>query len=54
MRNSYKFVGKPESKRSLGSSIHRWGVNIKIDLTHIRCEDVNWILKGSSNRLFWI
>jgi hypothetical protein len=35
-RNAYRaFVGKPEGKRSLGRSKHRWVDNIKIDLREI-------------------
>jgi hypothetical protein len=36
MRNAYKIlVGKPEGKRPLGRSRHRWADNIKIDLREI-------------------
>ena len=34
-------VGRPEGKRLLGSSSHRWEDNIKIDLQEIR-EGVDW------------
>jgi len=30
-------VGKPEGKRSLGRSRHRWKDNIKMDLQEVRC-----------------
>jgi hypothetical protein len=35
-RNAYMvFVGKPEGKRPLGRSRHRWEDNIKMDLREI-------------------
>jgi hypothetical protein len=41
MQNGYNIlVEKSEGKRPLG----RWGDNIKIDLTEIGYEGVNWIL----------
>ena len=36
-------VGKPEGKRPLGSSRHRWEDNIKIDLQEVGCEAKDWI-----------
>ena len=30
-------MGKPEGKRPLGRSRHRWNVNIRIDLPEIVC-----------------
>jgi hypothetical protein len=39
IRNSYTvLVGKPEAKRSLGSSRLRWEI-----LKETGCEDLNWI-----------
>ena len=37
------FVGKPEGKRTLGSSRRRWDDNFKIDLEEIGREGVNLI-----------
>jgi hypothetical protein len=34
-------VRKPESKRPLGRSRHRWDDNIKIDLQEVECEFVD-------------
>jgi hypothetical protein len=43
-RNSYRvLVGKPEGKRPLGSSRHRWADNIKMDLTEIEWDGRDWI-----------
>jgi len=36
-------VGKPEGKRPLGRTRHRWEDNIKIDLQEVECGDVDWI-----------
>jgi hypothetical protein len=32
MRKSYILIGKPEGKRTLGRSRHRWEDNIEIDI----------------------
>jgi hypothetical protein len=43
-RNAYRIlVGKPEGKRPLGRSRHRWVDNIKIGLRGIVWECVDWI-----------
>jgi hypothetical protein len=43
-RESYNFlVGKPEIKRPLGKPSYRWDGSIKMVLTEIGCEDVDWI-----------
>jgi len=34
-------VGKPEGKRPLGRTSHRW--KIKIDLQEVECGDMDWI-----------
>jgi hypothetical protein len=39
-------VGKPEERRPLGKSIHRWIDNIKIDLLEIGVNVVDWIGLG--------
>jgi hypothetical protein len=43
-RNAYRLlVGKPEGKRPLGRSIHRWADNIKMDLVVVGLGGVCWI-----------
>jgi hypothetical protein len=43
-RNVYRLlVGKPERKRPLGRTRHRWNDNIKIDLLDIGLDGVDWI-----------
>ena len=38
-RNAYRdLVGKPEGKRPLGRSRHRWEDNIKMDLREVGCD----------------
>jgi hypothetical protein len=36
-------VGRPECKRPLGRSRHRWEDNIKLDLREIGIDGANWI-----------
>jgi hypothetical protein len=36
-------VGKPEGKRPLGRTRHRWEDNIKMDLQEVGCWVVDWI-----------
>jgi hypothetical protein len=36
-------IERPDGKRRLGRSRHRWEDNIKMDLKEIECEDVDWI-----------
>jgi hypothetical protein len=36
-------VGKPEGKRPLGRSRHRWEDNIRIDLQEVGCGCEDWI-----------
>jgi hypothetical protein len=44
MRNVYKIlVGKPEGKRPLGRTGHRWEDNITMDLREKVLEDLDWI-----------
>jgi hypothetical protein len=44
MRNAYKIaIGKPEVKRPLRRQMCRWEDNIKMDLTVIGWEGVDWI-----------
>jgi hypothetical protein len=43
-RNAYrKLVRKPEEKRPLGTPRSRWVDNIKVDVSDIECEGVDWI-----------
>lgn len=43
--NSYEvFVGKPGVKRPLGRHRRRWEVYVKMVLTEVGLEDVDWIL----------
>jgi hypothetical protein len=43
-RNVYRLlVGKPEEKRPLGRSRHRWEYEIKMDLAEIGWGGVEWI-----------
>jgi hypothetical protein len=44
MRNTYKIlVQKPEGKRTLRGSRHRWEDNVKMDLREVEFWDVDWI-----------
>jgi hypothetical protein len=36
------FVGKPEGKTPIGKRMHRWKNNIKVELTELACEDMDW------------
>jgi hypothetical protein len=43
-RNAYRIlVEKPEGKRPLARSRHRWVDNIKVDLREIGLGDIDWI-----------
>jgi hypothetical protein len=42
--NVYRvLMGKPEGKRPLGKPWRRWEDGIRIDLSEISCESVDWI-----------
>jgi hypothetical protein len=44
VRNTYQIlVRKPEGKRPLGRSVHRWEDNIKVDHRELVCEGVTFI-----------
>jgi len=44
VRNAYKvLVGKPEGKRPLGRSKHKWENNIGMDIWELGYEIMNWI-----------
>jgi hypothetical protein len=40
---TYLLVGKPEGKRPLGRSRRRWVDTIKMDLSEIGCDGMDWI-----------
>jgi hypothetical protein len=43
-RNVFKIlVGKPEGRKSLGRPRGRWESNIKVGISEIGCEGVDWI-----------
>jgi hypothetical protein len=43
-RNAYRiFMGKPEGKRPLGRPTRTWMDNIKIDLSEIEWDGMDWI-----------
>jgi hypothetical protein len=43
-RNAYRIlVGKPEGKRPLGRPRRNWVNNIKMDLTEIELDSMDWI-----------
>jgi hypothetical protein len=53
MTNAYKLlIGKPERKRPLDRSRCRHKDNIKMDLTKIRLDDVDWIHQAQ-DRDWW-
>jgi hypothetical protein len=44
VRGMYRaLVGKPEGKRPLGRTRHKWEDNIKMDLQEVRCGVMDWI-----------
>jgi hypothetical protein len=43
LHNNRVLVGKPEGKRQLGRSRHRWEDKIKADLQEVECESRDWI-----------
>jgi hypothetical protein len=52
-RNVYRLlVGKPKGKRPLGRPIRRWINNIKMDLSEIGVNVVDWIGLGQ-DRYRW-
>jgi hypothetical protein len=43
-RNAYRIlVGNPEGRRPLGRPRRRWGDNIKMDLSEIGWDGMDWI-----------
>jgi len=52
-RDVYRvLVGRPEGKRPLGRSGHRWEDNIKMDLREIVIDGANWI-RLAQDRVQW-
>jgi hypothetical protein len=52
-RGAYRvLVGRPEGKRPLGRSRHRWEDNIKMDLREIGINGANWI-RLAQDRVQW-
>jgi hypothetical protein len=43
VRDIQGFGGKPEGKRQLGSPMHRWEDNIKMDLQEMGWGGIDWI-----------
>jgi hypothetical protein len=53
VRGVYRIlVGRPEGKRPLGRSRHRWEDNIKMDLQKVGSEGIDWI-KVAQERDRW-
>jgi hypothetical protein len=46
-------VGRPEEKRPLGRSRHRWEDNIKMDLSEIGIDGKNWIRLAQDRIRCW-
>jgi hypothetical protein len=42
-RNAYRILGKPEVKRPLRRPRRKWVDNIKMDLSEIRWDGMDWI-----------
>jgi hypothetical protein len=54
MRNAYIIlVGKPEGKRPLVRSRHKWEVNIKMDIKETRWEGVDWMHLAQDRDQWW-
>jgi hypothetical protein len=54
MRNAYKIlVRKPEGKRPLRRHRHRWECNIRMDLTEIGWEGVDWMHLAEDRDHWW-
>jgi hypothetical protein len=45
-------IGRPEGKKPLGRSRHRWEDNIKMDLREIGIDGANWI-QLAEDRVQW-
>jgi hypothetical protein len=54
-RNAYRiFAGKPEEKRPLGRSRHRWMDNNKMDLREIGWGIMDWINLAQDSTSGWL
>ena len=52
MRSVYKvLVGKPDGKKPLGKSRHRWEDDMKVDLQEGGLGGIIWLRIGKSGRL---
>jgi hypothetical protein len=52
--NAYKvLMGKPEGKRPLGRTRHRWQDGIKMALREIGCGSVDWIQLAQDMDRWW-
>ena len=46
-------MGKPEGKRPLERSRHRWEDNIKMDLQEVECGSVDWV-ELAEDKVRWL
>ena len=46
-------MGKPEGKRPLRTSRHRWEDNIKIELQEVGCGGMDWIYLAHDRDRWW-
>jgi hypothetical protein len=46
-------LGKPEGKRPMGRSRHRWEGNIKLDLQEVGCGVMHWIELAQDRDRWW-
>jgi hypothetical protein len=55
LRGAYNIlVGRPEGRKPLGRSRHRWEDNIKMDLREIGFGDVDWIHLARDRDTWWV
>ena len=53
-RGAYRvLVGKPEGRRPLGRSGHRWVDNIRMDLQEVGCWYMDWIGLAQGRDRWW-
>jgi hypothetical protein len=53
-RDVYRvLVGKPETKRPLGSPRSKWDDNIRMDLQEVGCEGMDWIELAHYRDRWW-
>jgi hypothetical protein len=46
-------VGKPERKRPMGRTRHRWEDNIKMDLQEVGCGGMDWSEIAKDSDRWW-